>query len=272
MTLHYETRVRFQIIDMKYFFDPQWKGVFLKQGLADFEALWGLDLVPLDKPNRGRSRDGWSYVCAMNLELDNGTCKKLIIKRQQNHNSRTLLHPFTGIPTFEKEMSSIVRYARQDIPVVKPVYFARRKKKNGVQAILITEFLDGFISLDNLVKKWKQEEWSHNTRNNLIKIIAKCISRMHAKGLMHNSMYPKHIFIKRNGDDFLIRLIDFEKSKQGFFALHRRCRDLGSLHRRAKGWSDADRIRFLYDYFDIDSLDVRAKKLCKRIIKTHAKK
>ncbi len=257
---------------MKYFFDPQWKGVFLKQGLADFEALWGLDLLSLDKPNRGRSRDGWSSVCAMNLELDNGACKKLIIKRQQNYNSRTLLHPFTGIPTFEKEMNSILHYARQDIPVVKPVYFARRKK-NGVQAILITEFLDGFISLDNLVKKWKQEEWSHNTRNNLIKIIAKCISRMHAEGLMHNSMYPKHIFIKRNGNDFLIRLIDLEKSKQGFFALHRRCRDLGSLHRRAKGWSAADRIRFLYAYFDIDSLDGRAKKLCKRIIKkTRAKK
>jgi tRNA A-37 threonylcarbamoyl transferase component Bud32 len=256
---------------MKYFFAPQWKDAFLKQGLANFEALWGLDLVSLDTPNRGRSRDGWSSVCAMNLELDNGILKKLIIKRQQNHNSRTIFHPFTGIPTFEKEMISILRYNRQNIPVMKPVYFARRKK-NGVQAILITEFLDGFVSLDNLVKKWKQKECSHNTRKNLIKIVAKCISRMHAKGLMHNSMYPKHIFIKRNGDDFLIRLIDLEKSKQGLLALNRRCRDLESLYRHAKGWSAADHIRFIYAYFDTDSLDGRAKKLCKRIIKKTRKK
>ncbi len=80
-------------------------------------------------------------------------------------------------------------------------------------------------------------------------------------------MYPKHIFIKRNGDDFMIRLIALEKSKQGIFALNRGCRDLESLHRRAKGWSAADRIRFLYAYFDTNRLDIRSKNLCKRIIK-----
>ena len=256
---------------MKYFFNSQWKSLFLKQGLADFEALWELDLISLDKPNRGRGRDGWSSVCAMNIDLDNGVSKKLIIKRQQNHNSRTLFHPFTGIPTFEKEIINILHYDRQNIPVLKPVYFAKRKK-NGLQAILITEFLDGFVSLDNLAKSWENEKCPRNTKNALIKVTAKCISRMHSKGLMHNSLYPKHIFIKRNGDDFLISLIDLEKSKQGFFALNRRSRDLGSLHRRSEGWSAADRIRFLYTYFDINRLDQRAKNLCKQIIKKTWKK
>lgn len=251
---------------MKSFFDPQWQKVFLKQGLADFEILWQLDLTPLDKPNRGRSRDGWSSVCAMDLKLDNGLIKKLIIKRQQNHNSCTARHPFTGIPTFEKEILSILRYKQQNIPVIKPVYFAKRTE-NGVQAILITEFLDEFIALDNFVKKRKPATWPRNKRNNLIKVVAQCVSRMHGSGLMHNSLYPKHIFVKQEGDVFLVRLIDLEKSLKGIFALNRRIRDLESLHRRAEGWSKADRIRFFYAYFNTDRLDKYAKNLCRRIIK-----
>lgn len=256
---------------MKSFFDPQWHKVFLEQGLADFEILWQLNLKLLDKPNRGRSPDGWSSVGIMNLKLNNGVIKKLIIKRQQNHNSRTIRHPFTGIQTFEKEMINILRFDKQNIPVMKPIYFAKRKQ-NGVQAILITEFLDGFVSLDNFIKWHEPEEWPRNLRNNLIKVIAQCVRRMHNCGLMHNSLYPKHIFVKQEGEVFTIKLIDLEKSRYGFFALNRRFRDLESLHRRIESGSATDRIRFMHAYYDTDRLDESVKNFCLQIIRKTGKK
>jgi len=46
-----------------------------------------------------------------------------------------------------------------------------------VQAILITEFLDGFIALDNLVKERKPAAWPRNKHNNLLKVVAQHVSR-----------------------------------------------------------------------------------------------
>ena len=65
-----------------------------RHGLASFDALWSVQLTAVDEPNV--ERGGWSSV--FRLELDDSA---FYLKRQSNHLTRTLAHPF-GEPTFAR--------------------------------------------------------------------------------------------------------------------------------------------------------------------------
>ncbi len=119
------------------FINPVWRSVLRNNGLMDFEAFWGLDLPLLDAPNT--SRGGVSSVARLELRDKDAPHGALIVKRQQNHNSRTWRHPRTGIPTTQKEFYNIRRFERRGIETITPVFFARRCVPEGIQAILATE-------------------------------------------------------------------------------------------------------------------------------------
>jgi len=230
---------------MKEFIAPKWHQILIDQGLADFDALWNLALKPLDRPNTGRSRSGWSTVTLLPLEFPDGREERLIVKRQQNHTSRTIRHPFRGVPTFEKEFYNIQHYRQLGIPTIESVYYARRNSPDGIQAVLVTEYLEGYRSLNELVTTWREHGRPNRVElNSLIKAVASLIGKLHSKGLQHNSLYPKHLFIHQEGDKTRVKLIDLETTKRRPFGNWRRIRDLESLHRRARGWSRIDRLRF----------------------------
>lgn len=61
--------------------------ILLQQHKLDsFDALWSLKLEAIDEPNEGRG--GWSSV----YRLDLGR-QAYYLKRQNNHLTRSLLHP-----------------------------------------------------------------------------------------------------------------------------------------------------------------------------------
>lgn len=68
-----------------------------RHGLASFDALWSVQLTAVDEPNV--ERGGWSSV--FRLELDDSA---FYLKRQSNHLTRTLAHPF-GEPTFARSFA-----------------------------------------------------------------------------------------------------------------------------------------------------------------------
>ena len=127
---------------------PSWREHLKKAKLDDFDAFWQLEKEFLEEPNRGRGRNGWSAVSLIHIDTTDGSRRRVIVKRQQNHFSRSWLHPLRGIPTFEKEFRSILRYRQLGILTLKPVLFARRRCAAGVQAILVTEYLEGYTDLD----------------------------------------------------------------------------------------------------------------------------
>ncbi len=257
----------------KEFIAPKWRQVLADHGLADFNALWHFELDPLDVPNTGRDRGSWSTVGCLSLELPDGLQKKLIVKRQQRYSSRTLRHPFRGVPTFEKEYHNILHYQRLGIPTIAPVYYAWRNSPDGVQAVLITEYLDGHKSLKELEETWKEYGWPKRAeRKRLIKAVAAVIRKLHSKGLQHNCLYTKHLFIQQRSDEIRVRFIDLERTKQRPFGNGRRIRDLESLNRRAKEWSRTDRLRFFLTYCDIKRLDKDTKRLCRQIIRQSKRK
>ena len=213
---------------MKKFIAPQWRKILMQQRL-DFNALWNMDLEPLDEPNVGRGRGGWSSVSCLSLQSPDGHVKRLILKRQKNHFSRTLFHPFRGIPTFEKEISNILRYKRLGIPTLEPVFYEGRYDSEGIQAILITEYLEGYIPLDDLINSYHGQGWPDRAgRNRLIEALALPVRKMHKKGFQHNCLYPRHLFIRQTGRKIRVRLIDLEKNKWRPLGNKRRVRDLES--------------------------------------------
>ena len=251
---------------MKDFISPRWHQILADEGLCDFNAFWNLQLNQLDRPNTGRGSGGWSAVSLLSLGLGEGHEKHLIIKRQQSHKSRSIRHPFCGVPTFEKEFRNIVYYKQLGIPTIEPVYFAQRHTQEGTQAVLVTEYLEGYRSLAELKALWQKN--GHPSRvelNRLIKALASLIAKLHSKGLQHNSLYPKHLFIKQEGNNIQVRLIDLETTKRRPFGNWRRIRDLESLLRRARGWSRIDRLRFYKIYCDIECLGKNSKRLCRQI-------
>ena len=257
---------------MKEFIAPAWQKTFQKQAL-NFDRLWGLELPVVDTANIGRGRDGWSEVCMLVVGLLDGDEKRLILKRQKNHLTRTLLHPFRGIPTAEKELRNILHFKRLGIPTVEPVYFAKRRTWDGIQAILITEYLEGYRTLEEFVNTWQDEGWPKpSERNQIIRAIASLAGKIHRSGFQYNCLYPKHLLITRSKDAVSVRLIDLEKNKWRPLGDKRRIRDLETLLRRSQGWTQADRIRFLTAYFGIRRLDGRAKRLCRKVLTHHQKK
>lgn len=237
-----------------------------------FEHLWRLTLEPLDTPNTGRTRNGWSKVSLLKLRSLNGGDKRFIIKRQQNHTSRTFRHPFRGIPTLKKEFSTIQLCHRRGLPCAEVVYYGERVSKEGPQAILITEYLEGYVALDRLVRRWQKEGWpGRRQRRNLLKMLALVIRRFHRERLQHNCLYPQHVFVNLAAKEAPVRLIDLEKTRLRPGG-NRRIRDLETLYRRSEPWTRSDQLFFLKTYCDVERLDRKTKRLVRRILKRYQRK
>lgn len=67
---------------------------------------------------------------------------------------------------------------------------------------------------------------------------------------MHGCFYPKHIFLRANGDEYQAQLIDLEKTRPLLFGMRDRIKDLEPLQRRAPEWSDAQLRELLAAYLD----------------------
>jgi len=249
---------------MKDHFPNRWQAVLRHNNLDSFEKLWALQLEWFEEPNQRRG--GWSGVSRCDLNLPEGGKVGVFIKRQENHITRTLLHPF-GMSTFIREIENILRFKQAAIPALEPIYFAVRKVEGDLRAIVCTEALDGYEPLENLTERWLKEGWpDRETRQRLMKAIAAVMARMHDHKIQHNCFYPKHIFVRFSEDEISIRIIDLEKAKVTIFRRHASFRDLYALNRHAVGWSRTDRLRFFLLYLGRDRLDSDAKALWRKIV------
>jgi tRNA A-37 threonylcarbamoyl transferase component Bud32 len=253
---------------MKLYVSDAWAPLLRERGLDSLDAFWELELPAVDAPNTGRGKGGISEVCRMVLTVNEGEEKVLMVKRQQNYFSRTLLHPIRGIPTFEKEVINALRYKKLNIPAIEPVFFERIHHPQGERAVLVTEFLDGYISMDELVNEWLETGWpSHEQRRRIIKAVAHGVRKIHQGGLMHNCLYPKHIFVKDTGEEVRVRFIDLEKNKWFPLGSRRVIKDLSTLNRRSLHWGRTDRLRFLMHYLGSDLKNSRFRKLLLKIVR-----
>ena len=244
---------------MKDFINERWRAILACNGLLDFDALWNLDVPWFEEPNHRRG--GWSGVSRCELNLPEGGRSVVFIKRQENHGTPSLRHPLRGIPTFYREFKCIMNYRNKGVPALEPVYFAVRQVGKDQRAILATEELAGFISLEEQIQLWLKAGGAPvMLRRRVLSAVAHLVRNMHSHGIRHGCFYTKHVFIRVHIDGTVeARVIDLEKSH--VIPLRTLCalRDLSALSRFSTLWSRADKIYFLKAYLAIPRLTVYAK-------------
>lgn len=248
---------------MKEYCTDYWRQLLKHNNLDHFDGLWNLEADWFEPPNQRRG--GWSGVCRCDLVTPTGDTVGMFLKRQENHITKTLLHPF-GMSTFVREMKNILLFKRSSVPALEPIYFAVRRINGNLRAILCTEALDGYESLESLTTRWSDEGFpDKSTRKELMKAIAAVMIQMHRCRIQHNCFYPKHVFVHFAEDGIRVRIIDLEKAKVRIHKSFATFRDLYTLNRHSQQWSRSDRMRFFLTYLGLDKLSPDAKKLWTKI-------
>lgn len=190
---------------MKQHWNKNWQQIFNNNDLADFEAIWNLDTEWFEEPNKRRG--GWSGVIKLHLNTPDGKTS-VFIKRQENHITKTLLHPVRGMPTFQREYQNILRMSNFGLPIMELVFFAKRVNNGNLQAILITKALDDYIPLESehfLTSGDLIKNAAHKKK--LLFAVAETLRQIHKHHFQHNCLYLKHIFVKPVGDGWDIKLL-----------------------------------------------------------------
>lgn len=243
-----------------------WERVFAFNGLRTFDDFWKLEAKWFEEPNQRRG--GWSGVARCELKRPEGGSVAIFLKRQEDHITRTLAHPIRGLSTFVREFESIMRYRERNIPSLTPLYFACRRVDGHLRAILLTEELTGFRSLEEIARDWAG--LPRATRLAITEATARLLKLIHSHQLTHNCFYPKHVFLRLKGPaEVEARVIDLEKTKWQPFGLDRNFRDMRRLNSVGMPWTRADRVRFFREYLGLSQLTAEAKKKWRRIERRH---
>ncbi len=257
---------------MKQYIAKNWHDFLLTHDLASFDQLWEKELPWFEDINYGRSRDGWSGVCK--IKVDGHV---LYLKKQQNF-YRYPISKSLGGTVAQKEYNNISLFNTLDIPCLETVYFGVRKQQGRLQAMIMTEGLEGYISFEEVTGIWSRGCFGLAHRRGLIRHIGEFLRQAHDKKVMHNSLYPKHIFLDENyvlnqksDNQPICRFIDMERSRRARFGSRRQIRDLETLHRRTPYWSHSDRLFFLLCYLGKTRVDVEVRTFLKNFQKIRKK-
>ncbi|MDQ1331804.1 MAG: InaA protein [Thermodesulfobacteriota bacterium] len=233
------------------------KELLTHNGLGSFGSLWDLKGRFIEEPNYRRG--GWSGIVLHEIVLQNGQPLKIIIKRQENHTFRSILHPLRGTPTFYREYKNICRLEKFNIPTLQPLFYGERRINGNTQALLVIRFLNGYRNLDDILTEAGINE--HFDLKSIIDSVAEMAAKIHSLRIQHNCLYGKHIFVKteENGSAD-VRFIDLEKMHSGLSRFHVAAHDLGALFRHAPWPGDSWKL-FLQSYLDKAGLGKKEKRL-----------
>ena len=246
-----------------YFNSIEIKQLLEHNNLATFEQLWALETPWFEEPNF--RRNGWSGVVKYALLNEKGESTWVFIKRQENHNCKTFMHPFKGVPTFRREFINIKNLNNKKIPTLSTVYYAERSIDGNDQAILITLSLEGYQSLEefcgNNINK------NNPQRQAIMSLAGQVTRKMHDAHFRHNCLYPKHLFLKNDGAAIDIRVIDLEKLK--WLPLYHQIRrnDLSRIIRRGNPMTYEDIKILLAAYYQAGDINLEASSLAQELNK-----
>ena len=250
---------------MQNYVASEWEPVARANGLDSFDAIWALDIGWFEEPNERRG--GWSGVSRCEVELSDGHQGGIFIKRQQNHTTRSWLHPFRGITTFRREFQNLMHLQCYGVPTLDVLYFAERTIDGDRRAILISRELAGYASLEDCVAYWKQHGIPEKkVWHEMIHRLAGIARHMHRHRMQQNCFFPKHVFIGELDGEMDIRLIDFEKAKRTLRVEHAMLRDLDTFNRHSSGIKTTDRLRFLLASLEKDRVDSRVRKTWNKLV------
>jgi hypothetical protein len=231
------------------FIDPAWLRTAALNGLSSFTDFWNLPGTPVDNVNHGRG--GWSAVRRCCVRTSPDAIETVYVKRQVNYVSRTLRHPLSGETTAAREFRALQLLGQSGIGTPRIRYFAEEQQSRERRAILVTQALDEYESLDRL----EAQALPGPVRRQHVCAAAALLRSIHDTGQRHNCFYPKHIFLRPLGAALRPCVIDLEKLR--WFPLQKAAarRDIATLFNRCPHWTRPQRLRFLLAYFGSDHVD-----------------
>ncbi|MFZ3154328.1 lipopolysaccharide kinase InaA family protein [Pseudomonas sp.] len=203
---------------------------------TEFDRWWNSSGIWVEPANKRRGGESGVQL----LQQRDLMRPPLYCKRQVGHTYRTLLHPF-GRPTILRELQAYRAFARLGIKTPNVVYCTARQQHGTWQALLVTEALQGFVSLE----QWYAVENSAALAKAVLIQLAATLARLHLAGWQHGCCYPKHIFVKSQVNEggtvtVEIALLDLEKSRRRLRIKDAARRDLGQLGRHRGNMPETD--------------------------------
>ena len=252
---------------LQTFISPEHKTLLEQKQLDSFDKAWAYEADWFEEPNSRRG--GWSGVGRLVLADLEGKALGVFLKRQENHLRRTFWHPLHGEPTFACEFRTMQYLAARDVPVPKPVFFAQQQQDSNSRAILMTEELVHFSPLETVTEEiFLNGKTTLAIKRSILRGVAATVGKMHAAGIQHRSLYPKHLFVKMmDGADPQVVVIDLEKSRRKWISPLRTVYDLSTLDRHARHWSRTARLYFFKNYMGVEKLTPWTRLLCRLIYK-----
>jgi len=203
-----------------------------------FKRWWDIRGDWVEAPNQ--RRDGQSGV--QRIQPRDPAQGVLYCKRQVGHLYCSLLHPF-GRPTVLRERDALDAFANLGVRVPRLVYCAARQTAGQWRALLVTEELQGFISLEQWYRDDHRDRSGEALHRQMLEQVAATLARFHRARWQHGCCYPKHLFIKVNAEQpsgVEVAVLDLEKSRRRLRQVDAARHDLRQLNRHREGMPDED--------------------------------
>lgn len=229
---------------MELFISPDYQDLLLRHGLNTFTGFWDLPYNWVEDPNERRK--GWSGASFHTINDEKGGTFSLFVKRQENHNYRSLAHPLRGRPTFLREFFNIRRAERAGIPTVEPVFYGQRLKDGKSQAVLAMVTLEGYRELNSL---FEDPSLTPPLRQAILHQTADLVWSMHNHRLQHRSLSGKHILVRVvENNSFDMRIIDLEQMRCIWRPVNSPARDLEKFIRHTPTLTPYEHAEFVQYY------------------------
>lgn len=205
-----------------------------------FQDWWQLQGEWVEAPNQRRG--GESGV--QRLQMAERIC---YAKRQIGHTYRTFRHPL-GQPTVLRERRALLAFRALGIEVPRLIYCGtERDRQQGWRGLLITEELHGFEDIDTWYRRGGRQAHGEALHTRLLRQIGATLARMHQARWQHGCLYSKHVFVRIQGEQADVALLDLEKSRRRLSRRRASNHDLRQLRRHSQ-WSDSDWQSLLAGY------------------------
>lgn len=206
----------------------------MSKPIKDFAYWWAQEGAWVEEPNERREgSSGVQFIAATEPGQPN-----LYVKRQINHCYRSLRHPL-GRPTVFREEQAIRAFNSLGVNTPRLVFCEAEKLPDHWRALMVTEELKGFVSLDEWYEK--RAEVEQQCKPQLLENIARMLTIFHQAGWQHSCCYGKHIFVKTDAasGQSEVAMLDLEKVRRRWPATSAALHDLKQLSRH-KGLMPSD--------------------------------
>lgn len=209
-------------------------------GVAEIEAWLAVPGDWVEEPNERRG--GQSGV----KRIHDHAGRLLYRKQQIGHVYRSVSKPL-GYPTAMRERDALEHCLQLGVPVPRLIFAGCRRWEGTWQAVLVTEALEGFDSLEDCYLQHREKEWGEALHLAILAEVGRMLGRLNLGRRQHGCLYLKHVFVQVQDGDIRVALIDLEKSRTRLTRQQAARHDLRQIARRS-GWKGALWEAFLDGY------------------------